>query len=96
MGVGARIESRIHGRSGAKSSVLQDEAMASIEQRCPTPAEYVNLRSAVGWAVPDLAACGEALACTQAAVCAVEAAEWLAWAGSLVTAGSTCSLWMWS
>jgi GNAT superfamily N-acetyltransferase len=45
--------------------------MVIIEERCPTPAEYADLRRAVAWNVPDLIACEKALSGTRAAVCAV-------------------------
>lgn len=50
-------------------------AVVTVEERQPTPDEYAKLRRAVGWVVPDLAACEQALAGTQAAVCVVEGTE---------------------
>jgi len=49
--------------------------MVTIEERQVAPDEYASLRRAVGWAVPDLAACAHALADTRAAVCAAEGTE---------------------
>jgi GNAT superfamily N-acetyltransferase len=45
--------------------------MIVIEERTPTPIEYVTLRRAVGWAVPDTAACERAISGTRGAVCAL-------------------------
>jgi GNAT superfamily N-acetyltransferase len=45
--------------------------MVQIEERLPTVAEYVALRTAVGWRVPDHGACERALAGSQVAVVAI-------------------------
>jgi GNAT superfamily N-acetyltransferase len=46
--------------------------MVHIEERLPTVAEYVALRTAVGWRVPDHGACQRALAGSQVAAVAVD------------------------
>jgi GNAT superfamily N-acetyltransferase len=47
----------------------------TIEERCPTPGEYVALRASVGWAVPDQALVSAALAGSIAAVVACSEGE---------------------